>query len=204
LSRVPAAGGDIRPVTTLAEDEADFAHHHPAFLPDGRRFLFLVKSTRSERTGVYLSSLDDPASARRLLPDASNVGLGEGPDGRSYLFFVRDVTLLAQPFDVARGVLIDSPMLIASPVIPGEAGRYAPFAAGARSLVFRQSAAPEGRLRWFDRHGVPEPSNFDRSGSFRYLQLSRDGRWLAVSQVDAKTMNWTCGYTIWSAAPASD
>ncbi len=194
LSRVPAAGGDIRPVTTLAENEGDFAHQHPVFLPDGRRFLFLVKSTRSDRTGVYLSSLDDPAGARRLLPESSNVGLGEGPDGRNYLFFVRDVTLLAQPFDLARGVLVDSPMLIASPVIPGEAGRYAPFAVGSRSLVFRRSAAPEGRLRWFDRHGVPEPGGFDRSGSFRYLQLSRNGRWLAVSQLDAKTTKldvWT-------------
>ena len=194
LSRVPAAGGEIRPVTTLSENEGDFAHQHPVFLPDGRRFLFLVKSTRSDRTGVYLSSLDDPASAKRLLADSSSVGLGEGPDGRSYLFFVRDVTLLAQPFDLARGVLVESPMLIASPVVPGETGRYAPFAVGARSMVFRQSATPEGRLRWFDRHGVPEPGGFARSGSFRYLQLSRDGRWLAVSQLDAKTTKldvWT-------------
>ena len=194
LSRVSATGGVITRVTALAEDHGDFAHQHPLFLPDGRRFVFLVKSTRAARAGIYLASLDNPANARRLLQDSSNVALGEGPDGRSHLFFVRDVTLLAQPFDLARGILIDSPTVMAPRVIPGEAGRFAPFAAGGRSLVFRQSTAPESRLRWFDRHGVPEQGGFDLSGSFRYLQLSRDGRWLAVSQLDADTTKldvWT-------------
>jgi hypothetical protein len=194
LSRVPAAGGVLTRVTALAEDQGDFAHAYPVFLPDGRRFLFLVKSTRPERAGVYLASLDDPANARRLLQDSTSLAVGEGPDGRSHLFFVRDVTLLAQPFDVEHGVLTDSPIVIAPRVIPGEAGRFAPFAAGGRALVFRQSTPSEGRIRWFDRHGVPEQGGFDLSGSFRYLQLSHDGRRLAVSQHDAKTTKldvWT-------------
>ena len=198
LSRVPASGGGITKVTSISEELGDFAHQHPVFLPDGRRFLFLVKSTRRERAGVYLASLDDPANARRLLEDSTSVGFGEGPDGRSYLFFVRDVTLLAQPFDLARGVLAGSPILMAPRVVPGEAGRFAPFASGGRSLVFRQSTPPESRLRWFDRSGVPEQGSFDRSGSFRYLQLSRNGRWLAVSQLDPETTKldvWTYDLT---------
>jgi Tol biopolymer transport system component len=187
LSRISATGGVITRVTALAEEQGDFAHHHPVFLPDGRRFLFLVKSTRPERAGIYLASLDEPDNARRLLADSSNVSLGEGPDGHSYLFFVRNLTLLAQPFNFARGVLTDSPIVIAPRVIPGEAGRFAPFAAGRRSLVFRQSTPPESRLRWFDRHGVPGQDGFDLSGSFRYLRLSHDGRWLAVSRLDPET-----------------
>src|SRR4029450_12727975 len=112
LSRVSAMGGVITRVTSIAEDQGDFAHDHPMFLPDGKRFLFLVKSTRPERAGVYRASLDDPSNITHLLQDSSNVGLGDGPDGRTHLFFVRDTTLLAQPFDLAREVVRASPMLV--------------------------------------------------------------------------------------------
>ncbi len=187
LSRLAAGGGTITTVTSLAEERGEFAHQHPIFLPDGRRFLYLVRSTQPDRGGIFIASLDNPTQARRLLPDDSNVSYGIGPDGRAYLLFVRDVTLVAQPFDVEAGMLSGSPVVIAPRVVPGEGGRLAPFAAAGRSIVFRQTTPPRHRLRWFDRRGVSRPDAFERTGAFRYVALSRDGRALAVSEAHAET-----------------
>jgi Tol biopolymer transport system component/tRNA A-37 threonylcarbamoyl transferase component Bud32 len=187
LSRVPAGGGPITAVTSLADERGEFAHRYPVFLPDGRRFLYLVRSMHPEHRGIYLASLDNPASARRLLEDDSNVSLGLGPDGRTYLLFVRDVMLVAQPFDVASGALSGSPVAIAARVVPGQGGRFAPFTAAGRSVVFRQTTPARNRLRWFDRRGIPQAGTFDRAGAFRYVALSRDGRALAVSEVNPDT-----------------
>jgi Tol biopolymer transport system component len=187
LSRLPAGGGTITPVTSLAEERGEFAHQHPIFLPDGRRFLYLVRSTQPDHGGIFIASLDNPMQARRLLPDDSNVSYGIGPDGRTYLLFVRDVTLVAQPFAVQAGTLSGSPVVIAPRVVPGEGGRLAPFSAAGRSIVFRQTTPPRSRLRWFDRRGVSQPGAFERVGAFRYVALSRDGRALAVSEAHSET-----------------
>ena len=186
LSRVAASGGTPVPVTTIDESRGEFAHQFPQFLPDGRRFLYLIRSDQAERRGIYLASIDHPGNTHRLLPDDSNVDIGEGADGSPYLFFVRDVTLVAQPFDFDRGELTGSPILIAPRVVPGEGGRFAPFAAGGRTIVFRQTTAPRTRLRWFDRRGLSAPGS-ELAGSFRYVSLSPDGSRLAVSQVDPQT-----------------
>ena len=187
LSRVAAGGGPVTSVTTVEERRGEFAHQYPLFLPDGRRFLYLARSRQPEHRGIYLTSLDDPARATRLLPDDSNASLAQGPDGHTYLFFVRDVTLLAQRFDVKSARLEGSAFVIAPRVVPGEAGRFAPFATGGRSLVFRQTTAPHNRVRWFDRRGIPQPGTFDIPGSFRYLALAPDGQRAALSQHDAET-----------------
>jgi Tol biopolymer transport system component len=187
LSRVPAGGGPVSIVTSLAAEHGEFAHLHPVFLPDGRRFLYLVRSMQADHRGVYLASLDEPTRARRLLADDSNVSYGVGPDGRTYVVFTRDVTLVAQPFDVDTGVLSGSPVVIAPRVVPGEGGRLAPFATASRSIVFRQTTPTRSRLRWLDRRGVSQPGTFERVGAFGYVALSRDGRAVAVSEANAET-----------------
>src|SRR5690606_3041836 len=106
ISRVPAGGGTIAPVTSLADERGEFAHQFPVFLPGGRRFLYLVRSMQPQHRGVYLASIDRPAAARRIHDADSNVGLGLGPDGRPHLLFVRDITLTAQPFNIESGALI--------------------------------------------------------------------------------------------------
>ena len=186
ISRVAASGGTQTAVTSVDPAQGEFAHKYPTFLPDGRQFLFLNRSEHADRRGIYLASLDNPGQRRRLLPDDVNADIGAGPDGRPHLFYVRDVSLLAHPFDIDRGVLAGSPTVIAPRVVPGEGGRFAPFAVGGRTIVFRQATVPATRLRWFDRRGVPQPG-FELPGSFRYPSLSPDGTRVAVSQLDSQT-----------------
>lgn len=73
----------------------------PQLLPDGRHFLYYVTGVTAEANGIYVASLEDEAQTRRLLPDSTVARyVPSGLPGRSgYLLFVRDTTLMAQPFD---------------------------------------------------------------------------------------------------------
>ena len=53
LYRVPDNGGNKRPVTMLDESRGDFAHSFPVFLPDGRRFLYLVANRGADSSELF-------------------------------------------------------------------------------------------------------------------------------------------------------
>ena len=61
LRRVSADGGRTEPTTVLDVSRGDNTHSWPAFLPDGNRFLYFVRSTNAERRGVYVGRIDGPA-----------------------------------------------------------------------------------------------------------------------------------------------
>jgi len=94
LYRVSAAGGEPMPVTVLDSSRGESSHDWPQFLPDGRHFLFFGKSAGAP--GVYVASLDSPGQ-RRLLAANSSALYASG-----YLLFLREQTLMAQPFDAGR------------------------------------------------------------------------------------------------------
>src|SRR5262249_54308332 len=72
LYKVPAAGGEPKPLTSLSTSRQEISHRWPFFLPDGRHFLFVVRTAPPEHSGIYLGSLSD---GRRdlLIPVLSNV-----------------------------------------------------------------------------------------------------------------------------------
>ena len=66
LVRVPAAGGDPVPLTTLAVDRGEFSHRFPFPLPN-RRLIYGVLNQNSEENGIQLISLDDPQHAHSIV-----------------------------------------------------------------------------------------------------------------------------------------
>src|SRR5262245_48398737 len=72
LSRISETGGEVTQVTALDMTRQEISHSHPAFLPDGRHFLYSVQSGHIETRGVYLGSLDGTVK-RRLLDDFTPV-----------------------------------------------------------------------------------------------------------------------------------
>jgi hypothetical protein len=96
---VAAAGGVPSNVTKTGSD-------YPVFLPDGRHFLYLVTAESLENNGVYLSSLDGSEN-RRVLADVSSVVFAPLTSGgrAGHLLFIRDNTLMAQPFDAGSAQL---------------------------------------------------------------------------------------------------
>ena len=69
LQRVPAVGGVPTPVTQAGGPVNGRA---PVFLPDGRRFLYVVGGAAEGNTGVHVASLDSQPG-QRVLADNSSV-----------------------------------------------------------------------------------------------------------------------------------
>jgi Tol biopolymer transport system component len=187
LYRVSAAGGEPVALTRVDRSRGEFSHRFPFMLPDGRRFLYLVRSSQDAHQGIFIGSLDEPQLKQRLVPDDSNASWDVGPDGQLYLIFVRDLALLAQPFSASLGKLTGAPIVLARPVIPGEAGRFAPFSAAGRTLVYRQRSLAHTRLTWRDRRGAMSGTIGDTGAEYAFPSLSPDDTRLAVARRDPAT-----------------
>ena len=154
LSRVSAAGG---PCAELVGSEVCRGFcRHPVFLPDGDHFLYVNLAEDESVRGLYVASLAEPVG-RRLLADRSSAifvpdALGSGT-GR--LVFVRQETLMAQPFDAAALRLSGQPETVAPNVdFTVDLGRIAASADNHGTLMFVQNAIRDKRLAWFYCAGV--------------------------------------------------
>jgi serine/threonine protein kinase len=95
LSRVSSSGGQPVAVTQLSSGVT--GHRFPSFLPDGRHFFYFANGPSAESTGVFIGSLDSLESRRLLAADSPAVFAQPG-----YALFIRQGTLLAQPFDAEK------------------------------------------------------------------------------------------------------
>ena len=109
LYRVDASSRDPKPLTTLDRERGELGHQWPWFLPDGRHFVFLVKSGRPEYRGIYVGSLDSGERVRLIDDCCANVQYAKP----GYLLFLRGQTLMAQAFDARALTLTGSPSRIA-------------------------------------------------------------------------------------------
>jgi len=102
LFRVPQSGGD--PVAVSKPDAArgEVAHIFPRILPDGRHYLYLNVVT-SGKHAIYLGSLDGK-ERKRLLDSLQSFEYAPPSEaGKSgHLLFLREGTLMAQPFNAKR------------------------------------------------------------------------------------------------------
>jgi Tol biopolymer transport system component len=181
IVRVAAAGGErSRAVTSVDAAGRGDIHSYPEFLPDGKRFLYFVRSVDPDRAGIYVRSLDAD-DARRIVDAASNVRYV----APGYLVYARSGVLMAQPFDPDRAVTTGSAVPIAERVdqFP-ETGLAAFSVSAAGVLAYRGSPdAAMSRLVWFDRKG----SRLGEIGDprpYRNPRLSPDGARVAVELVD--------------------
>jgi eukaryotic-like serine/threonine-protein kinase len=147
--RVAAMGGVPQPVTDLDLSRQEGSHRWPQFLPDGRHFLFTVRSGMSSQRGVYVSALDD--KTRRLLI-RSDGNARYAPPG--YLLSLDEDTLLAQSFDHERLELEGEAVPIAPRVGRNSRGDGAFSSSHAGTLAYAGASLRLGRLTWFDRSGT--------------------------------------------------
>jgi serine/threonine protein kinase/Tol biopolymer transport system component len=184
LVRVRAGRDESTQLTQLDAARNESSHQSPFLLPDGRRFIYLVRSAQDDQRGLYLSSLDDPTLKRRVLPDDSNAAFAVDAENDGYLFFVRNRTLLAQRFDPSRGEVAGDATVVMRPLVPGEGHRFAAFSAAAGTVVYRRWIAPHNRLVWVDRRGTPQGTIGPERVDYDYIALSPDGRHAAVALRD--------------------
>jgi DNA-binding winged helix-turn-helix (wHTH) protein len=183
LYRVEAAGGIPTPVTSIRLQGSDQAHCLPLFLPDGKHFLYWVfRSVAADAigNGIYIGTLGSTDTRLLSLEMAGNVAYSSGR-----LLYVRDRSLVAQPFDPQR-LRITGPLVsIAEQEFDAErtfsVSGFTVSESGV--LVFQSTADSPARLTWFDQSGK-ELGQFS-DGAYKDPSFSPDGRFLAVSSDDA-------------------
>jgi eukaryotic-like serine/threonine-protein kinase len=181
LARVPAAGGDCSPLTTLNSARGETFHRFPSFLPDGRHFVYLRVSSNPGTNGIYVGSLDakpEQQNTKRLLGAQSGAVYAPAPDGRGgHLLFVREGALMAQPFDANRLEVAGDSVPVAEQVGGAPTGVGAYFSASANGvLAYRTGLGFTGtlRLEWFDRQGKVLSTALDPA-AYNTPALSPDG-----------------------------
>jgi Tol biopolymer transport system component len=153
------------------------SHRHPVFLPDGSHFLFVAVSKKPENSAIYAGSLDSKAPKRLA---ANDVKPGFASD---HLLFMRESTLMAQPFDSRKLESFGEPFPIADGVAKNPANSLAGFTSSTTGvLAYRpeiSTAAAASHLRWVDRNGkqIGEELGLDR---YQNPALSPDPNRLAV------------------------
>jgi eukaryotic-like serine/threonine-protein kinase len=173
LSRVAAEGGRPQSLTTLDTGHHETRHYFPSMLPDGDHFLFVITSDDVDTRGLWVASVSDPTTKRRLLPDLSQ---GQYADG--YVLFVRGGALMAQPFDPVRLVFSSQAQPIVGKVSYNPVLGYGDFSVSGTTLTYLPDAVP-WRLTWFDRTGRSLGA-FGAGGSYNSIALSPDGTRVAV------------------------
>jgi serine/threonine protein kinase/Tol biopolymer transport system component len=182
LFQVAAGGGVPQPVAALPRLSAGF-NGFPAPLPDGKHFLFVSTTGGAGNSGVYMGLLDarPGEKPKRLLSDRSPtffVASSNQPDD-GYLLYVRERSLMAQPFNLRRlGLTGDA-------ISTGVEIRYGQGVSVSRNgaLVYLPDDNPSQIFAWYDRQGKALGSAV-RPGQYESVALAPGGKQLAITQID--------------------
>ena len=182
LFRVPASGGEPQALGALVEGE--LGRFHPQFLPDGRHYLYVSRSSRQEEEGVYVGALDADVRKRVVA-----TGYRAAYTSPGYLLFVKEQGLVAQPFDARRLELSGEPVSGARQrlaLLPG--GGLAHFSVSANGVLAWRTGSPAEpmQLTWFDRRGR-RIGTLGEPGVYVRPVLSPDENSLAVCREDSPT-----------------
>lgn len=179
IFRVAASGGTRQPVVTGKSFTQVSA---PQFLPDGKHFLFSAVAASPDASGIYVASIGggDP---RLLLRVQGRVWYA----APGYLLFLRNGTLMAQPFDAETIELSGEPAAVAQNV---EVNRISESAiltiADNGTLVYETPTPLDDRIVWYDRTGNTVAVT-GTPGNWGTPSISPDGRRLAISYNDPMT-----------------
>jgi Tol biopolymer transport system component len=189
LFQISEAGGAPVPLTALDSSRQEISHGNPAFLPDGRHFIYSRFSASRGNSGTYIGSLDakpEQQDGKRLAGPVSGAIYAPAAEPNSeagYLLFERERSLMAQPFDPSRLVLRGDAIAVGEDLNAGGSPSYSASATGV--LVFRTGSGVEAntRLIWFDRQGK-QLGQFGPPAIHNNGVYSADGNRVVVSQAD--------------------
>jgi len=188
LFKVRETGGVPTPLTELDTAAKEDTHRHPFFLPGGRRLLFFI-----HRAGTDAEAADRIAAVG--VDGGPITPIMNGSYGATYasghLLFVRDGTLMAQPFDPESLALSGEPVPLAEHVGTLAGAYKAVFTAssdGRLAFVANVGGASRNLMR-IDRTGAQRQS-FGTEGDLTEISLSPDGTRAALSIGDPVSGRW--------------
>jgi len=171
-----SSSGSLAALTTLDQAGGETAHSWPSFLADGQHVIFLVTSAQPARSGLWLASLDAPASRKRLTASDS-----QGIVVDRTLLYLRDLALVAQPLDPATLAFTGRSTVVALNVGHGPLGQL--FAtASSDVLIYGAPGTALRELRWVSRAG--ESAGASEPIDAWDLRIAPDGTRIVVTQMD--------------------
>jgi serine/threonine-protein kinase len=188
LFLVPAAGGELQPLTTLDEAAGEVTHRWPQWLPDGRSILFTVGTNSTNFEDARLEVVDVGTGERTVVHRGGSYGRYVDV---GHILYVSDRTLFALPFDAHKGEPT-GPQLPLLEDIAGsavEGGAQFDASHGGKVLAYLEGAweTEPYAVVAVDRSGrteslVPEPGvyggpNLSPDGTRLALSVLRDDNW---------------------------
>ena len=185
LMRVPASGGEARPLTTIDRERGEVEHLWPVAVPGQRAVLVTVNSGARATLRVDVVSLE--TGLRTTLIEGNGAHLV--PSG--HIAFERDGSLWVAPFDIKRLKLTGPP----TPVVEGvKVGRlWSPIiAVGDEGSLAYGTGAPlpnqQGTVVWVDRTGREERVDVP-ARAWWWPQISPDGKRIGFHDHDSGNMD---------------
>ena len=177
IYRVSTSGGVpealVKPDAAKGERRVSW----PWFLPDGRRYLYLAR--HGYDGSVMLSEPGKPP--REVLKAISNIQYVEP----GYLVFVRDGSLVMQPFDLEKGEISGEPVALAESIGYSLSTGSAQFATSLSGSIVFQQHRNAVQPTWFDRTGR-QLGTLGLPGDYSQVRFSPDGRTVAFGRAQPR------------------
>jgi len=187
LSIVSAGeSGSPETVTTLDLSHQENSHRWPTFLPDGKHYLYTIRSATPESRGIYVGEIGSKEK-RRILPDQARV---EYVNGNLVIF--RERNMLALPFDPARMQIVGEPTVLTEDVDLDPGLSTATYSVNSNTLAYMNSGSLDSILTWVDRSGRVQGTVGSSAIYFQPI-MSPDEKKVAVGIPDIATG----GYDVW-------
>ena len=179
LSRIPAAGGPPRPLTTLDVTHGEFSHRWPEWLPDGETVVFTVGTSGSwndaqvaafsTRTGQRSTLVRGGTSPHFVAPGA--------------LLYAQRGRLMSVSFDPGRLTVGGAPVVALESILQSSDGaaQFSASTAGHAVFVTGGSDAKQRRLVSVSRDGASVLPFAAPPGAYVTPRASADGRKLLVT-----------------------
>ncbi|MGH9704613.1 MAG: protein kinase domain-containing protein, partial [Candidatus Acidiferrales bacterium] len=169
LNQISSSGGMPHPVTKF--EEGEFRYESPAFLPDGKHFVFATSDKDHVHT-IWAASLDS-TEKKLVLKDADSPEYSSG-----YLLFVGSgKRVFAQQFDPGSSKLSGSAIALA------ESTEYSVSTNG---VLAYQGGSDRGRMEWYDRSGNPI-GTVGQPGLYYSAKISPDGTRVLANNGDVNS-----------------
>ena len=181
LSRVPSAGGAVKPLTDPAK-KGQITHRWPQVLPGGRSLIFTAHVVTNGLDDAEIDALDLRTGQWKTVQKGGYFGRYI-PSG--HLLFVHQGQIFAVRFDVDRLATKGTPIPLLDNVASSRvtaAGRFdfsaSPAGPGAFAYMSGNGDDVPSRWVWLDDAGAVQPVS-PRGASLAQVSISPDGNLLA-------------------------
>jgi len=196
LWKVGENGGPVTPLTAVDQAKGENTHRWPLFLQDGQRFIYYVRGEKAESGLLYVSSLERPqekalvlkgmsanAGAVWNLPAVYSPAYGQHPE---YLYWLRERTLMAQPFDSRHARLLgDAVPVPGAEAISSAAGIVrSSFSVSNDGTILFATGSDRYQLTWLNREGKVQ-STVGQPDRYVSLRISPSGQRIATVLTDS-------------------